>query len=56
MFSSILEKLSPEFFQASGFFKFPNFLSRNEKKLTCVGQHKNSLTTEKKLKHWKTFL
>jgi hypothetical protein len=47
MFSSILEKLSPEFLQASGFFKFPIFLSRNEKQLTYIGQHKHSLTTEK---------
>jgi hypothetical protein len=56
MFSSILEKLFPEFFRASGFFKVPLFLNRNEKKLTYIGQHKNSLTTEKKFKHWKTFL
>jgi hypothetical protein len=56
MFSSILEKLFPEFFRASGFFKVPLFLNRNEKKLTYIGQHKNSLITEKKFKHWKTFL
>jgi hypothetical protein len=47
MFSSILEKLSPEFFRASGFFKFPIFFwVEMKKKLTYIGQHRKSLTTK----------